>query len=356
MLAFLWAVDAGAVPCRTPPLAPVSFAWPANQTIKVNISPAFPSDQEAAIRAAFNAWARADTDSGLSFEFSNLAAEQAGAWGGAKNTLQVNKKVPGCVGVGGQCLAEVGEGGDLGTRRRSGYVNISPSITDPLALQNAMAHEIGHTYGLDDCIWCAPGSSVMNGTSGPTDTKTGLPGPSPCDERMSRVVFGNHGEPPRPGDGGGGEAGRCRFCSRHVCGYDHDHWVCKDVDGVCCDLGFIPLDEYDSTPTCGFLNFWGPEQLDTCQSLCNDDCRKKQECGDLPCMPTGYCWKCPDGNEDSGGDDPGPPGKSCDEMGWFNADKLSDCEAACGGSCGKKQWCDNGVCQPWPFYCWKCSN
>jgi hypothetical protein len=50
---------------------------------------------------------------------------------------------------------------------------------------------------------------------------------------------------------------------------------------------------------------------------------------------------------------PSPPGLTCAEMGWYEADEGDECSCACGHACVKKQWCGTGWCQP--SYCWKCS-
>jgi|RhiMetdeSRZDD1v2_1073273.scaffolds.fasta_scaffold599976_2 hypothetical protein len=46
---------------------------------------------------------------------------------------------------------------------------------------------------------------------------------------------------------------------------------------------------------------------------------------------------------------------SCEDFGFFAADKKKDCDNSChkGKKCQKKQVCGSGDCPP-PGYCWKC--
>jgi|EndMetStandDraft_7_1072992.scaffolds.fasta_scaffold28466_2 uncharacterized protein YfiM (DUF2279 family) len=48
---------------------------------------------------------------------------------------------------------------------------------------------------------------------------------------------------------------------------------------------------------------------------------------------------------------------TCEDFGFFAADKRADCDKAChkGKKCAKKEMCGDGQCPP-PGYCWKCPN
>ena len=77
---------------------------------------------------------------------------------------------------------------------------IAPEVID-LALTEMMAHEIGHTFGLDDCDGCTAGSSAMNqAVEGMDDTTSGRTGPSPCDQAAATAA-GNYNN--NTGGGGG---------------------------------------------------------------------------------------------------------------------------------------------------------
>src|SRR5262245_17685338 len=47
-------------------------------------------------------------------------------------------------------------------------------------------------------------------------------------------------------------------------------------------------------------------------------------------------------------------GRTCAEMGWYPAGEGGQCGADCGEECERKQWCDTGLCEPYPHYCWRC--
>jgi VCBS repeat protein len=94
--------------------------------------------------------------------------------------------------------------------------------------------------------------------------------------------------------------------------------------------------------------YYSGDLLD-CDANCDEPCVKQQTCNGGACQPwPNYCWQCQGG---------GPPiGRTCDEMGWYDAQEYDDCVRDCNGVCMHKQWCDTGYCQPWPNYCWKCSD
>ena len=52
----------------------------------------------------------------------------------------------------------------------------------------AMAHEIGHTYGLDDCPDCCDGTSVMAGYNNFNDVQAGTGTPSTCDAAVANLA------------------------------------------------------------------------------------------------------------------------------------------------------------------------
>ncbi len=61
-------------------------------------------------------------------------------------------------------------------------MDINPGVTDPVAFNEVMSHEIGHTFGLGECAGCAPGSSAMTLPTSPDLNATGgHDGPTTCD-------------------------------------------------------------------------------------------------------------------------------------------------------------------------------
>lgn len=57
---------------------------------------------------------------------------------------------------------------------------VDPRLTNPKTLTNAVAHELGHSFGLLDCYTCRKNSTVMNQFDA-VNTASELQGPSSCD-------------------------------------------------------------------------------------------------------------------------------------------------------------------------------
>jgi len=65
---------------------------------------------------------------------------------------------------------------------------IDPVLTNPKALTNAVAHELGHSFGLLDCYSCEERSSVMVQFKN-INVSNGMEGPSPCDLAQVKAVY-----------------------------------------------------------------------------------------------------------------------------------------------------------------------
>ena len=96
-------------------------------------------------------------------------------------TFQINLRVPSSC----PCQAEVG-GQTRGGRRYSAFVNVNPAVTD---LKQAMSDEIGHTFGLADCDYCAAGISAMTRGASMNDTTLGIESPSSYDNTAARPYY-----------------------------------------------------------------------------------------------------------------------------------------------------------------------
>ena len=65
---------------------------------------------------------------------------------------------------------------------------IDPALTSPKALTDAVAHELGHNFGLVDCYSCKPKTTVMN-QFGPINVPNDMPGPTACDVAQVKAVY-----------------------------------------------------------------------------------------------------------------------------------------------------------------------
>jgi len=65
---------------------------------------------------------------------------------------------------------------------------IDPALTNPKALTNAVAHELGHSFGLLDCYNCKDHSTVMNKLKRMNDSNK-MEGPTLCDIAQVRNAY-----------------------------------------------------------------------------------------------------------------------------------------------------------------------
>jgi hypothetical protein len=65
---------------------------------------------------------------------------------------------------------------------------IDPMVTNPKALTNAIAHELGHNLGLLDCFTCKQKSTVMNQFK-VVNVSNDMEGPTTCDIAQVRVAY-----------------------------------------------------------------------------------------------------------------------------------------------------------------------
>lgn len=179
-------ISVNAQTCQSTPTQGAQTAWAANAAVTVNISPTFSAAQISAIQTAFNNWASSG-GSGVTFTFTSNSTPVTGT-----NTYQVNSTDP---GTGFQAVTG---GTTSGGRRNSAYTNVNPGVTNNTALTQAMAHEIGHTFGLGDCPNCPAGTSVMTSATGLNDTTSGRSGPSPCDASSAATYYPGPTPTPTP--------------------------------------------------------------------------------------------------------------------------------------------------------------
>jgi hypothetical protein len=65
---------------------------------------------------------------------------------------------------------------------------IDPALTNPKALTNAVAHELGHSFGLLDCYLCKDHSTVMNKLKR-MNASNDMEGPTRCDIAQVEAAY-----------------------------------------------------------------------------------------------------------------------------------------------------------------------
>lgn len=379
------------------PLLPAFRTWKKDTPLKVNIHSDFDSNPGArgAIEEAIRNWVSAVNAVGdnMTVEFLPAGTPDVvlpGSMGGLTNHMQINRAVQGTQGNLG--------GSGLGGWRRTALMTISWGVTNLQAMKQVVAHEFGHSKGLDDCAQprCAAGSSVMTLTPHDNDTSQGSAIPTPCDlDGAIRAVNPgvNTGLPfpggtstpvtrpvPPPMVGIGG----CHTCYRFVGitlsfnGTDREHIYL--VASICCigrlnlfnqnnlsceSVGYVNLQRFcepdsvccahpDDMPpewwirpvgtTCAEQGWWNSWDKAGCEaSIGNPNppaCVKKEQCGGAPCSPD-YCWKVP--YVPGPGPDPDPepePDPGHDHQCYGD---LRSCESECRGTCERRINCEMGA-------------
>lgn len=67
-------------------------------------------------------------------------------------------------------------------------ITVDPVLTNPKAIADALAHELGHNFGLLDCFTCKKKSTVMNQFRA-TNVANDMASPSPCDIAQVREAY-----------------------------------------------------------------------------------------------------------------------------------------------------------------------
>jgi len=179
-LPFLVADANAQVPCATPPALPEGkiTTWKQGATVNVMIDPTFTDPQIRAIKDQFDKWKNAG-GANVTFNFVEPSQAGGGATTGGPPIVSVMRQIPDKKGATAQGETE---GFSFNGSRGDTFIDINPGVTDPTAFIHVMSHEIGHTFGLDECPTCPAGSSAMTEPpSGSLNAAGGHDGPTPCD-------------------------------------------------------------------------------------------------------------------------------------------------------------------------------
>jgi uncharacterized membrane protein YgcG len=194
----------GCTTCTPPPQLGRQDTWPQNTLVTVNISSSFTAEQRGCIEQAFRNWQNAGTHAGVVYQFTYGGPNISGTPG----SVQVWRETPPTDPNGDQPQADTTTNYNAaGTNVESAIMRFHPGVTNCTALQEAVAHEVGHLYGLDDCLTCCDGTSTMTGYNSLNDIHTGMVSPSSCDVAAATQA-GQYDpateNPPATGGAGGG--------------------------------------------------------------------------------------------------------------------------------------------------------
>lgn len=128
-----------------------------------------------------------------------------------------------------------------GSNRTNAFVSINPGITNMTAFSQTVSHEIGHTFGLNDCGTCPANSSAMtNNVCCGLNATGGSVSPTACDHRgVNNNGYSAYQPPPCQPSGPPPSTAVCPNASwnRTLC-----QWDCRpspiviDIDGNGFDL------------------------------------------------------------------------------------------------------------------------
>jgi hypothetical protein len=175
-------------PCKVGSQAPAFgfWTWAPNSTVKVYIlATDFKPEEKAYLLAPIDSWnsVSAATRSGVKFEYvgdvkSRIVCE---------NCLTIMRdKVFDKTKRHATQLRTYSVRGDQ--FMAWAHIVIDVSLTNPDALTNAVAHELGHSLGLLDCYTCKSKTTVMIQFK-EINTSNGMTGPTECDVVQLRAAF-----------------------------------------------------------------------------------------------------------------------------------------------------------------------
>ena len=175
-------------PCRIGQQAPpIGFwTWAANAHVKVYIASAdFKTEEISYLLTALQNWNSASelTGSGVKFEYQGNTKRQLSC----ENCLTVMR---GQVFDKTKRHATELEAFSVRHDQIISYaaIVIDPGLTNPKALLDAVANELGHNFGLLDCYTCKKKSTLMNQFKA-MNVPNDMAAPSPCDIAQVREAY-----------------------------------------------------------------------------------------------------------------------------------------------------------------------
>lgn len=162
--------------------------WAKDSVVPIYIASAFSDEQEEGIRDALANWQAVRTTnlSGVTFNINvgPLPTGQTGSF------IEIRMQVP----PGG--IPNATDRGAVSTSSgviwlADAIIYINPVVTLKAAVTEVVAHELGHTFGLDDCPVCFLFDSVMaNAPFGINPNRTGrTKNPSNCDNQAVALLY-----------------------------------------------------------------------------------------------------------------------------------------------------------------------
>jgi hypothetical protein len=168
-------------------------AWQQGSNLTINIDPAI-GDNSVAVERALDAWFKNNSiNAALTVTYTHTDHAQTGP--GTLNIYYVplnNDPATGQIARGVTSNKTFNADGSALT---SATIAVNNRVTDPAAIAEVTAHEIGHTFGLKDCDTCAHGTTVMNTGGSNYNDLVGTQGPTFCDDNTVQVT-----QYPYPGD------------------------------------------------------------------------------------------------------------------------------------------------------------
>jgi hypothetical protein len=179
---------AALAPCRVGHMAPpIGFwTWAANAHVKVFVLSAdFKPEQISHLLTAFENWNSVSelTGSGVKFDYQGSTTQQLSC----ENCLTVMRGP-----VFDKTRRHATELKAFSVRHDQiisyAAIVIDPELTNPKALVDAVAHELGHNLGLLDCYTCKKKSTLMNQFKA-MNVPNDMPKPTPCDIAQVKAAY-----------------------------------------------------------------------------------------------------------------------------------------------------------------------